>query len=67
MKKIIVLLILSTLLMPVSTALALINYSAGSIEIGGVQFLQDATDPHRYYYLPPVPRVAMQYYRKNQQ
>ncbi len=58
MKKIIVLLILSTLLMPVSTAMALINYSAGSIEIGGVQFLQDATDPHRYYYLPPVPRVA---------
>lgn len=58
MKKISALLVFIILMMPASAALALVNYSAGSIETGGVQFLQDATDPHRYYYLPPVPRVA---------
>ncbi len=41
-----------------STAYALVNYSAGSIEIDGIQFLQDAANPSRYYYLPPLPRIA---------
>ncbi len=41
-----------------SLALALVNYGTGSLEIEGIQFLQDATNPKRYYYLPPVPRVA---------
>ncbi|THB72613.1 MAG: hypothetical protein D6B28_05205 [Gammaproteobacteria bacterium] len=37
---------------------ALVNYEVGAITIDGIQLLQDSTDPNRYYYLPPTPRVA---------
>ncbi len=58
MKKIICLLFLTALFLPLASASALVNYSAGRIEIDGIQFLQDATNPSRYYYIPPLPRVA---------
>jgi len=35
-----------------------IDYDAGSLTIEGVQVLQDANDPQRFYYLPQYPRLA---------
>lgn len=39
-------------------ASALVNYESGQMEINGILLLQDAGDPHAYYYLPPAPRVS---------
>ncbi|WDP84027.1 MAG: hypothetical protein HUN05_01665 [Desulfobacter sp.] len=39
-------------------ALALVNYEAGRLQINGILLLQDAADPHNYYYIPPAPRVS---------
>ena len=53
-----VLCFLSISLLLHSQADALVNYESGQLEINGVRLLQDASDPHSYYYLPPYPRVA---------
>lgn len=41
-----------------STAQALVHYERGRMEIMGVQLLQDADEPHVYYYLPQSPYLA---------
>ena len=41
-----------------NSALALVNFESGQLEVNGVLLLQDAKDPQGYYYLPPAPRVS---------
>jgi len=38
---------------------AVVNYEVAPFEINGVALLQDATNPKKYYYLPPFPRVSL--------
>jgi hypothetical protein len=41
-----------------SPAAALVHYEQGRMELMGVQLLQDADEPHVYYYLPQAPYLA---------
>lgn len=43
----------------VGNASALVNYEANQLELNSILLLQDAKDPHGYYYLPPAPRVSL--------
>jgi hypothetical protein len=48
--------VLTTLAPP---AAALVHYDTGQRTVLGVQLLQDADDPSVYYYLAPLPRLAV--------
>jgi hypothetical protein len=37
---------------------ALVNYDTGRRMIGGIQLLQDASDPSAFYYIPQFPRLS---------
>jgi hypothetical protein len=37
----------------------LVKYDEGAVFVRGITFLQDASDPSKYYYLPRFPRLAM--------
>ncbi len=41
-----------------STVQAVVKYDEGTIQIDGIQFLQDMDDPKKYYYIPQYPRLS---------
>jgi len=52
------LLALGLLFAMIQSAHGLVHYERGRIELMGIQLLQDADEPHVYYYLPQAPYLA---------
>jgi len=50
--------VIGIVLMSIAPVHAVVKYDEGRRVIGGVQLLQDNTNPSEYYYLPQFPRLA---------